>query len=213
MPLARFEKLDGARRAQILGAAAREFARHGFGGASVNRILLDAGLSKGVLYYYFTYKDDLYRAVLSSLLDELLVLMQPECALGSATAYWAEWEAIYARMIRHLTREPVAATLLWEAIRSRAGGSGHAALAELAAKLRERIRALLSAGREIAAVRDDLPEQLLLHASFGLLEGVDRWFADEWESGNPIAPERLAATAIELLRRLVEAPRRKRGSR
>ena len=51
-------------RTSILDAATREFARHGLGGARVDRIAARAGANKRMLYYYFGDKDGLFRAVL-----------------------------------------------------------------------------------------------------------------------------------------------------
>ncbi len=51
MPLPRFEKLDEPRRRAILAAAAEEFGDLGFDGASYNRIIKRAGISKGAMYY------------------------------------------------------------------------------------------------------------------------------------------------------------------
>jgi AcrR family transcriptional regulator len=51
-------------RARILAAATREFARHGLGGARVDRIAARAHANKRMLYYYFGDKDDLFLAVL-----------------------------------------------------------------------------------------------------------------------------------------------------
>ncbi len=51
-------------RAQILEAAAREFAAAGLGGARVGRIAAQAGVNVRMLYYYFRSKDALFLAVL-----------------------------------------------------------------------------------------------------------------------------------------------------
>jgi AcrR family transcriptional regulator len=51
-------------RAAILAAATDEFARHGLGGARVDRIARAAGANKRMLYYYFGDKDALFLAVL-----------------------------------------------------------------------------------------------------------------------------------------------------
>ena len=66
MPLPRFDKLDDPRKRAILAAAAEELAERGFAGASYNRIIERAGISKGAMYYYFADKDDLYRTVLQA---------------------------------------------------------------------------------------------------------------------------------------------------
>ena len=56
---------DPARnQGRILKAAVAEFARHGLGGARVDRIAARAGANKRMLYYYFGNKDDLFLAVL-----------------------------------------------------------------------------------------------------------------------------------------------------
>ncbi len=53
-------------RERILAAALREFARHGLGGARVDRIAARAGANKRMLYYYFGNKEALFLAVLES---------------------------------------------------------------------------------------------------------------------------------------------------
>jgi len=53
-----------ATRGRILAAATEEFARHGLGGARVDRIAERAGANKRMLYYYFKDKDGLFLASL-----------------------------------------------------------------------------------------------------------------------------------------------------
>ena len=55
----------------ILDAAAREFAEHGYQGASTNRIVQTAQIGKGMLFYYFGSKLELYHL----LLDQMSVLI------------------------------------------------------------------------------------------------------------------------------------------
>lgn len=51
-------------RARILAAALDEFARHGLGGARVDRIARRAEANKRMLYYYFGSKEALFLAVM-----------------------------------------------------------------------------------------------------------------------------------------------------
>jgi AcrR family transcriptional regulator len=53
-------------RAAILDAATREFARHGLGGARVDRIAAKASINKRMLYHYFGAKEALFLAVLEA---------------------------------------------------------------------------------------------------------------------------------------------------
>ena len=61
-----------ATRAAILQAATAEFAREGYGGARVDKISQRAGANERMLYYYFGSKEELFRAVLESVYDELI---------------------------------------------------------------------------------------------------------------------------------------------
>jgi TetR/AcrR family transcriptional regulator len=53
---------------QILAAAEKTFAEHGFEGATMTRIGAAAGLPKANVHYYFGTKEALYRAVLEGIL-------------------------------------------------------------------------------------------------------------------------------------------------
>ena len=46
-------------RDRILGTAFNEFYRHGFQGGSINRIVSDAGITKGALFHHFSGKNEL----------------------------------------------------------------------------------------------------------------------------------------------------------
>ena len=51
------------KRKQILDAAIRVFAEHGYHGARVGDIAEDAGVAHGLLYHYFASKDDVLRTI------------------------------------------------------------------------------------------------------------------------------------------------------
>lgn len=54
---------------RIITAAEAEFARHGYKGASIQKIAEQAGLPKANIHYYFGSKLKLYAAVLAHILD------------------------------------------------------------------------------------------------------------------------------------------------
>ena len=58
-------------RTRILGAATKEFARFGFGGARLNRIAKTAGANKRMIYYHVGDKEALYLAVLEGAYDHI----------------------------------------------------------------------------------------------------------------------------------------------
>jgi AcrR family transcriptional regulator len=64
---ARAEERGG--REELLAAALRVFARHGYREASVDRIAAEAGYSKGALYWHFSGKEDLLLTLLEERID------------------------------------------------------------------------------------------------------------------------------------------------
>ena len=56
-------------RARVFAAAAAEFAARGYAGAHVDRIARAARLNKAMIYYHFTSKAALYRAILRDMFD------------------------------------------------------------------------------------------------------------------------------------------------
>lgn len=52
-----------ARRGEILDAAQRVFAAHGYRGSSITQIIKESGLSAGAIYSYYSGKEELFHAV------------------------------------------------------------------------------------------------------------------------------------------------------
>lgn len=64
------------RRAQIVDAATKVFARLGFKGSRMDDIVKESGLSKGLLYWYFKGKDAIIVAVLERLFSPEIELVK-----------------------------------------------------------------------------------------------------------------------------------------
>jgi len=205
LPYSRFKNLSLAKQEGILRAAADEFAARGFESASFNRIIEHAGISKGAMYYYFADKADVYRTVLDVWFTELLEHIQPRSNPQTSAAYWEEWRAIFQRTFRYFQQKPLAAAILWQSIRSRAAGKAHPVLVLFADQLRNWMDDLLKKGCQVGAVRTDLPEGLLLEATFSMLEGFDRWLAKRWQDAFERNIDEIAETVTDLLRRIAEA--------
>lgn len=59
-----FYKLEPDKQQRILEAVLKEFATQGYDKASTNRIVQEAGIAKGMLFYYFKNKQELFRYAL-----------------------------------------------------------------------------------------------------------------------------------------------------
>lgn len=67
----KFQKLDEEKKKRIIHAALKEFAKKGYEQASTNRIVKEAGIGKGMLFYYFDTKENLFNYLLNYCLDIL----------------------------------------------------------------------------------------------------------------------------------------------
>ncbi|WP_203333943.1 TetR/AcrR family transcriptional regulator [Planococcus beigongshangi] len=65
----KFKGLDEEKQQKILDASLKEFAEHGYEKASTNRMVKEAGIGKGMLFYYFNSKKDLYEYLVEYSLD------------------------------------------------------------------------------------------------------------------------------------------------
>ncbi len=170
MPRPRFERAAPDRRDALLDAAAREFARHGYDGASINRILMAARFSKGSFYYYFDDKADLAAAVLEREVGAMMASWSTLVTPGSADEFWAELGRLAKVSIAQMRQAPESADALSRLGTAIARNPG--LLERIAGpsvrEATEKLAAFWQRGQEVGAVRDDLPVGTLL----GLLESI-----------------------------------------
>jgi TetR/AcrR family transcriptional regulator, transcriptional repressor of aconitase len=93
------------RRRQILDGARAAFARHGYEGATVNRLEADIGLSRGAIFSYFPSKWAIFYALAQEDQERIFQLILDE-GFGSVIRVMAEenpdWLGVYFELIRKL---------------------------------------------------------------------------------------------------------------
>ena len=207
MPRPRFDKLSPAKQRRILEAAAREFGAHGYEGASLNKILEEAEISKGAAYYYFDDKADLYTTTVKHYADYLMGDLSFGVEELEGDAFWSRIADFYWQQFAASYDKPWALA----AVKSAARLSDEA-LAEnesLAAYLEEvmgNAMTLLRHGQEAGAVRRDLPDDLLLSLFIAVDDAGDRWLLAHWDD---LTREELEATVRKMadaMRRLLAPP-------
>jgi AcrR family transcriptional regulator len=184
----RFDNLPLERRRAILSVAEAEFAAHGYTGASLNRIIKDAGLSKGVFYYYFDDKADLATTVFNEAARASLAAID-SLSLPEGVDFWDYFEAVLRGTmdaLREAPRQTDALSRLGMAIISDARLS--ASLQHAMADWMKVIARFWKQGQEVGAVRDDMPAEVLV----GLLQGVKESLA------RALLPKDRAPTVKEL---------------
>ncbi len=87
MPARRRSQADRttATRAALVDAGRRLFAEHGAAHVSAEQLVAEAGLTRGALYHHFSGKDDVFRAVFSTIEAEIAAEIAPVLARAAAT--------------------------------------------------------------------------------------------------------------------------------
>lgn len=134
MPSAQFHRLPAAQQERILGASLVAFAEDGYDLASTNRIVRDAGISKGVLFKYFTDKEALFLHVVEVETAAYLEGLPP--ASGGSFFEWIRLATAYK--LRHLKERPLAYRLFTRIYKNR-DHAVYARAARLASAMAQRL--------------------------------------------------------------------------
>ena len=137
-----------ARREEILAAARRCFARHGYEGATVARLERETGLSRGAITNYFPHKEDLFFAL----------------AERDARVFGDLWlEGGFARVCRHiLESDPDWIGVYFEAARRlRTDASFRERWSNRAPEFEHELERSLREAQDAGELRADLPFETL----------------------------------------------------
>ena len=203
MPRPRFEALSPERRARILDAAAAEFAEHGFARASYNQIIQAAGVSKGAMYYYFDDKEDLFvttvNAALASVSEQMRDLKL--APFDDIEGFWRAIDQLTREAMTFLFGQPLV-TGLAKAMLMESSVASSKPYQALITRFEVYLQGILEAGRAVGAIRDDVPDELLVKALLGMGEAIDRFLLANLETLDPASLTRLPAIILDLYRRL-----------
>jgi AcrR family transcriptional regulator len=206
MARARFDNLDPERREAILAAAGEEFARHGYAGASLNRIIDAADFSKGSLYYYFDDKADLFASVIEETVSRLMGDMGGiDLDRLDRTSYWESLRRFAMASVELMSRDVWYVRLAMAFPRLRQEPEAGAGVRPALEWGRRLTTELLSRGRELGVVRRDLPLELLVEVTMAADEAGDRWMFERLDEYQGEALLKLVEARIDLMRDMLDA--------
>jgi AcrR family transcriptional regulator len=160
------ERAKPDRRARIAAAAKVEFARFGYAGARVNRIVERAGVNKQLLFYYFGSKAGLYRAVMEESRGRLTATTPAVQADARATKHLSqELRSAYAALSENPNLVRLIAYDAW------AGGVAREMAETVISDLRQRISAIVTRGQGLGYFRDDADPDTTARQAVGLILG------------------------------------------
>jgi len=182
-----------AKREHLLRAAVRVFARNGYHGARVGDIAEEAGVAHGLLYHYFSSKEEVLQTVFRDNWGELLGRFRvveaadepaPEKLAGIAKILLRTWRNdpdLVTVMVREVARSPK--------LQAQVEEIGEAF---------EIVRRVIEEGQRAGDFRADVDARLASWLLYGGLEEVlTGWVLGTLEDGEA-AVERAERTAIDL---------------
>ena len=189
------------RRARLMRAARAHFARHGYRGASLQRILSEADFPRSSFYHFFQEKEALFDAALAdglALLADRIEVADP----GTLTAesYWPTVLGLVEALGRVCRNEDLAAVPVLFHLRD-APPSATRDRFERAAH--EWCTLMVERGRALGKLERDLPADLHVELTWNMVVALDRWLAAHPEHMNDSA----RITGVLLTRMLKAADR------
>ncbi|MFC1541658.1 TetR/AcrR family transcriptional regulator [Candidatus Latescibacterota bacterium] len=202
MPTKRFENLDPERRQSILDAAQKEFIKNGYETASLNTIIVEAGISKGSLYYYFEDKTDLYLTVLQ---EYMAVLQKNFGGIGVgefSEDFWKDIEDYTRKSLRMIKENPDFVRLARGLFGLISSGNIPESVADVFNDWKSMMTEIVVHGQEAGEIRDDLPLDLLANILWSVGESIDYWVFSHIDEFSTDESEQLAHIYIDFYKRI-----------
>jgi AcrR family transcriptional regulator len=204
MPRPRFQKLSEEKREAIIQAAAVEFAGKGYTGSSMNRIIEEAGFSKGATYYYFDDKEDLFLTVILDAHDKAYDFMGDFPPVETPDEFWSEAAGLFEKALGFARENPLIIGLQRCFAGALARGELKRPLSEYQAPHFDFHRRFVRIGQEVGAVRTDIPDGLLHSILEAIDEAADSWFARHFDEIETEGWERILPKFLSIYRRILE---------
>lgn len=175
----RFLRLLPEKQARILDAAVREFAEKGYAGASMNRVVEDAGISKGALFQYFGNKASLFMYVYRKAFDLVKMTLRSVRDKTREEDFFDRLERLMAAGIRFIEEHPSLARIYYHLIYTGDSPFKAEILRELNRESHRFLVSLVEQGMERGDLRKDLDPAI---AAFLLQSVLDRFL----QAKNPV---------------------------
>ena len=188
------------RRRQILAAAVRVFARSGYHGSRVSDIAEEAGVAHGLLYHYFSSKEEVLQTVFRENWGELIVRFR--AVEASSEPAGKKLEGIAKILLRTWRNDPDLVTVMVREV------ARSAQLQEQVDEVREAfaiVQRVIEEGQASGAFRPDLDARLASWVVYGGLEEVlTGWVLGQLPAGDDEVA-RAERTAIDVALRGLSA--------
>jgi AcrR family transcriptional regulator len=207
MPRLRFQRAPADKRDLLLDSATLEFAAHGYEDASINRILMAAGFSKGAFYYYFDDKADLAAAVLERWVQRHERIWDDWPTPSTPEEFWKAGEAFMVRSTASLREEPHATTDAMMRLGTTLAQNQEVrerVLSSAVMGMMKTVVEIWTRGQELGAVRTDLSVHALLTLVQDVKLSLVRTLLPTDRAATAEEIEAFARLHMDLVRRIAE---------
>jgi TetR/AcrR family transcriptional regulator len=205
-------------RDAILDAAEALFARHGFAATTIKEIGARARVNPALLYYYFSSKERLYRAMLRRRIDAFIGRGLE--AIEHAASPDEAVRALLATQARFLLDHPTMAQLLTRELADHRARHAESTIVHLAATLFTRFCAVIRDGQQAGVFRRDLHPQFAAISAVSQIAhfaiarpAIDIFLASGSKGVTPATADAFARHAAEFALAALHAPAAARTAR
>jgi AcrR family transcriptional regulator len=154
------QRLRDERRKQIMQTAVDIFARRGLAATKISDIAKAVGMSQGLVYHYFSSKEELFDAIVEQGLHKSIGLAKRTLELELSP--WEKLEYIASYMVGSITEQPQGYMIV---IQASASETTSAPIKELLVEhgnlYRDTFRRLVIEGQELGQVAEGDPDELV----------------------------------------------------
>lgn len=163
MPKETFFNLPEEKSNTIQETALKEFAEHGFKGASINRIVASAAIAKGSFYQYFDNKADLYNQIIAYIGKKKMAYVSPVLMNPAEHDFFTLLEEIYRSGLKFAQDYPLAAKLGYEVFKNKSNPIFSKLLEESRQQANQFFEPLLNLAIERGEVDPDIDKAFIIY--------------------------------------------------
>jgi TetR/AcrR family transcriptional regulator, fatty acid metabolism regulator protein len=164
------------KRRQILDAAVRVFARQGFHSTRVSDIADEAGVAYGLVYHYFSSKDQVLNELFTERWSLLLAAIEEADREGRSAR--EKLEAVAAFIVDSYRHDPELMKVIIVEVTRAANSFGRTHLAEIS-KAYDGIAKIVADGQQSGAFRADIDPRFASMSFYGAIEQLlSGWIFD-----------------------------------
>jgi AcrR family transcriptional regulator len=152
----RFEKLEPTTRERIMDSALNEFGRFGYGASSMNRLVKNAGISKGAIFKYFGTKAGLFDYVYRSSLEEVKVQLRAVRDNTRNEPFFDRLEKVLRAGLEFTSNRPLSAAIYYRVIYTGDAPHGKSILSRIQGTSKRFLKALIDDGVDTGELRPDI---------------------------------------------------------